>query len=88
MRIAMIASALAVALHGHGRADDQTDEAIQNAANNVSAEMSVCAAFNQVMAACFLRSNFNEGSEAARKQAVYFLSLARRFGKTRKHFEA
>ena len=59
MRIAMIAAALAVALHGHGRADDQTDEAIQKAANNVSAEMSVCAAFNQVMAACFLRSNFN-----------------------------
>jgi hypothetical protein len=71
----LIAAVFAVALHGYALADDQS-EAVEMATDNLSFEMSQCASFHKVVAACLFRSNQNEGAEQVRKSAVAYLEMA------------
>jgi hypothetical protein len=80
MKVTLLAAVIAVALDGHAIADDQS-EIWEMATNNLSHEMSECAAFNKVVAACLFRSNMKKESEQARKSGVAYLEWAAYFAK-------
>src|SRR5262245_51324174 len=81
MKAILLTAVFAIALQGgHAVAEDQSEIA-EMAANDLSHEMSKCAAFHNVVEACFLRGNQKEGAELARKSGVALMELAVWLGK-------